>query len=198
MLALQILDKLSTLPLDLFYCTAIPRMLAYCPESYAFQAWSTARNGDYQLDNNAQLASMLSFKLTWMAGRADLDGPNPGRATSPAGSADSAMPCSPVCLPSHSLSRTPTKGEGGTSQSSSTSSLFLQGTQPESLPSLCLMREAMVAEHLKMTASLMVRVRQALMMEILTVASAQMIKALAAASQAVKKHQTMRVPSRAV
>ena len=37
-LALQILDKLPTLPLDLSYHTAICRMLAYCPESYAFQA----------------------------------------------------------------------------------------------------------------------------------------------------------------
>ena len=47
-LALQILDKLPTLPLDLSYHTAIPRMLAYCPESYAFQAWSAAGDGDYQ------------------------------------------------------------------------------------------------------------------------------------------------------
>ena len=37
-LALQILDKLPTLPLDLSYHTAILRMLAYWPESYAFQA----------------------------------------------------------------------------------------------------------------------------------------------------------------
>ena len=48
-LALQILEKLPTLPLDLSYCTAIPRMLAYCPESYDFQAWSTAGDGDYWL-----------------------------------------------------------------------------------------------------------------------------------------------------
>ena len=45
-LALQILDKLPTLPLDLSYHTAIPRMLAYCLESYAFQAWSTTGDRD--------------------------------------------------------------------------------------------------------------------------------------------------------
>ena len=76
-LALQILDKLPTLPLDLSYRAPIPRMLAYCPESYAFQAWSAAGDGDYLLDNNIQATSMLSLKLMCMAGRANLDGPNP-------------------------------------------------------------------------------------------------------------------------
>ena len=75
---------------------------------------------------------MLSFKLMWMAGGADLDGPNPGEVASPAGTASSATPRSPVCSPSCSHSRTPMKGEGGRSWSSSTSSLFSWGTQPES------------------------------------------------------------------
>ena len=35
-LALKIQEKLPTLPLDLSYHTAIPSMLAYCPDSYAF------------------------------------------------------------------------------------------------------------------------------------------------------------------
>ena len=131
-LALQILDKLPTLPLDLFYCTAIPRMLAYCPESYAFQAWSAMGDGDYLLDNNAWATSMLSLKLMCMAGGANLDGPCLSGAASPGGSAGSAMLCSPVPSPSHSCSRTLAKGGGGRSQSSSTSSLFSQGIQPES------------------------------------------------------------------
>ena len=75
---------------------------------------------------------MLSSKLVHTSGGADLDGPNPGGATSPTGSASSTKPCSPVCSPSHSHSRTPTKGEGGRSQSSSISSLFSWGTQQES------------------------------------------------------------------
>ena len=131
-LALQILDKLPTLPLDLSYHTAIPRMLAYCPESYTFQAWSAMGDRDYQLDNNAQAASVLSLKLMHMAGGADLEGPNPSEAASPAGSTGFATPCSPVCSPSCSHSRNPTKGEGGRSWSSSASSLFSRGTQPES------------------------------------------------------------------
>ena len=131
-LALKILEKLPTVPLDLSYHTAIPRMLAYCLESYAFQAWSTTGDGDYQLDNCTRVASVLSSKLVLVAGRADLDGPNPGRAASPTGSASSAMPCSPVCSPSHSCSQTPTKGEGRRSRSSSASSLFSWGTQKES------------------------------------------------------------------
>ena len=128
-LALQILDKLPTLPLDLSYHTAILRMLVYCLESYVLQAWSTTGDGDYQLDNNTQAASVLSLKLAQMAGGANLDGPNPSGAASLAGS---AVPYSPMCSPSHSHSRTPTKGEGGRSWSSSTSSLFSRGTQPES------------------------------------------------------------------
>ena len=67
-----------------------------------------------------------------MAGGADLDGPSPSGAASPAGSAISATPCSPVCLPSHSCTRTLMKGGEVRSQSSSASSLFSQGTQPES------------------------------------------------------------------
>ena len=89
-------------------------------------------DGDYLLDNNAKATSVLSLKLTHIAGGVDLDGPSPSKATSPAGSAGSVTPCSPVHSPFHSHSRTPTKGGGGRSQSSSPSSLFSWGTQPES------------------------------------------------------------------
>ena len=123
-LALQILDKLPTLPLDLSYSRAIPRMLTYCPESYAFQAWSVPGDRYYLLDNNAQATCLLS-----LTDQADLDDPSPSRATSPAGS---AMPYSPVHSQSCSCSSTPTKGGGGRSWSNSMSSLFSQGTQPES------------------------------------------------------------------
>ena len=36
-LALQVLDKLPTIPIDLSYHMPIPMMLAYGPESYAYQ-----------------------------------------------------------------------------------------------------------------------------------------------------------------
>ena len=131
-LALQILDKLPTLPLDLSYCTAIPRILAYCLESYAFQAYSATGDRDYLLDNNTWTTNLLSLKLAGMAGGTDLDDPSPSGAAPPAGSASSAMPSSPVHSPSCSCSRTPTKGGGGRFQSNSTSSLFSQGAQQES------------------------------------------------------------------
>ena len=35
-LTLQVLDKLPTIPIDLFYHTLIPKMLAYSPETYAY------------------------------------------------------------------------------------------------------------------------------------------------------------------
>ena len=56
----------------------------------------------------------------------------------------------------------------------------------------------MAAPYLKMTVSLMTRVRQVLMMETLTAAAAQMMKALAAASQTVEKHQMTKASSRMI
>ena len=106
-------------------------MLAYCPESYAFQAWSTVGDGDCQLNNSARVVSVLSSKLACMAGGANLDGPNLGGAASPASSASSATPCSPVYSPSHSHSRTSVKEEGGRSLFSSASSLFSWGIHQE-------------------------------------------------------------------
>ena len=48
-LALQVLKKLPTIPMDLSYCTLIPMMLAYGPESYAFQTWHEDGEGTYSL-----------------------------------------------------------------------------------------------------------------------------------------------------
>ena len=171
-------------------------MLAYCPESYAFQAWSTVGDGDYLLDNNTWATSVLSLKLGHMAGRVNLDGSSPSRATSLAGLAGSAMPCSPVHSPSRSHSRTPTKGGEGDLIPAPHLASFLGGlSQNPPLPPT-LMKAAVAAQHLKMTASPMVRLKQALMTEPLTVMVIQMMKALAVASMAVKKHQMMRAPSR--
>ena len=107
-------------------------MFAYGPESYDFQTWSTAGDGDYLLDNNA-----LAIKLVCMAGRAGLDDPSPSRAASPAssvGSTSSAMPFSPAHSPSRSCSRIPTcETEKERSHSSSASSTYSQETKPKSL-----------------------------------------------------------------
>ena len=110
-LALQILDKLPTLPLDLSYHTAIPRMLAYCLETYAFQAWSTTGDGDYLLDNKAQATSFLTQKLACMAGGANLDNRSPSRVTSLAASTGSAMLSSLGHSPSHYSYMTPVNGK---------------------------------------------------------------------------------------
>ena len=95
-LALQILDKLATLPLD--------------------------HRGRWGLPAGQQCPGHQHVKPQTCAY---------SRAASPAGSASSAVPCFPVHSLSHSRSRTPMKGGGARSQSSSASSLFSWGTQPE-------------------------------------------------------------------
>ena len=57
---------------DLSYCTGIPLMFAYGPESYDLQTWGTARDKEYLLDNN-----LLSHKLACMAGGASQMTPSP-------------------------------------------------------------------------------------------------------------------------
>ena len=91
-LALQTLDQLPAIPWDLSYHAGIPVMFAYGQESYDFQTWSSARDGEYLLDNDAWATSLLSHKLACMAGRAGPDDPSPIRAASPAGLAGSAPP----------------------------------------------------------------------------------------------------------
>ena len=61
-LAHQILDQLPAIPWDLSYCTGIPLMFAYGPESYNFQTWNAARDGDYLLDDDAWATNLLSHK----------------------------------------------------------------------------------------------------------------------------------------
>ena len=91
-LALQTLDQLPAIPWDLSYCTGIPLMFAYGPESYDFQTWSTARDREYLLDNDTWATNLLSCKLVCMTDGAGPDDPSPIRATSPAGLAGSATP----------------------------------------------------------------------------------------------------------
>ena len=156
-LASQILDKLPTLPLDLSYHTAISRMLACCPESYAFQAWSITGDRDYLLDYNIQATSLLTWKLAHVG---------------------SAMLGSP-------LQQMERKG-AGLDPTPHPASFLRRASQNPTLP-LTLKMAVVGAWCLKMAASLRERVRQAPMKEPLTVAAVQMVKALTAVGPAVKK-----------
>ena len=60
------------------------------------------------------------------------------------------------------------------------------------------MRAVVTAQHLKMTASLMVRVSQALMVEPQATVAVHMMEALVAVGPTVEGQQEMRVPSRSV
>ena len=51
---LHIVESLPTIPMDLCFCSVIPMLLAYCPESYSLQTWDPMVDGDYLLDTNAR------------------------------------------------------------------------------------------------------------------------------------------------
>ena len=76
-MALQTLDQLPAIPWDLNYHVGIPLMFANSPESYDFQTWSAARDGEYLLDNDTQATNLLSCKLARMADGAGPDDPSP-------------------------------------------------------------------------------------------------------------------------
>ena len=132
-LALQTLDQLPAISWDLSYHMGIPLTFAYSPESYDFQTWSTTRDGEYLLDNDAWATNLLSRKLVHMADGAGPDDPSPIRAASPASLASSVVFPSPAHSPSRSHSRTPIhETEKERSHSSSASSTHSQETKPES------------------------------------------------------------------
>ena len=58
-LALQVLDKLPTIPIDLTYHMSIPMMLAYGPESNAYQTWHKDGGGTSALSGDARASCML-------------------------------------------------------------------------------------------------------------------------------------------
>ena len=196
-LAWQILDKLPTIPLDLFYCTAIPKMLTYCIESYTFQTWSATGDGDYFLDDNALATSLLTQKLVCMAGGANLDD------RSPAGLllqlVQLVLPCSALQgahppIPTPGLQQTERKG-AGLDPTLHPASFLRRASQNPVLP-LTLLMAVVAAQHLKMAVSLKARVRQAPTLEPQTAAEVQMMKAPAAAGPAAEEQWKMRVFSR--
>ena len=132
-LALQTLDWLPTIPLDLSYHVGVPMMFTYGPELYELQSWSATGDANYLLDSHAQVTNLLSRKLVHMCDGVGPDDPSPSRAASPTGS---TVPNSLAHSPtrSHSCSRTPScKTKMERSRSSSVSSTHSQEDKPKSL-----------------------------------------------------------------
>ena len=193
-LALQSLDQLPAIPWDLSYNAGIPLMFAtYSPKSYDFQTWSTARDGDYLLDNDTQATDLLSSKLAHMAGRAGPDNSSPIRAASPTSLAGSAMPHSPAHSPSRSCSQTPNcKTKKERSCSSSMSSTRSHGPNPSLWLLQMVKMIMMVTQHPKRATSLRKKMRWTPMAEPQMTAKAQTAVALMGKVLAVAaKFQTL-------
>ena len=131
-LALQVLDKLP--PIDLTYHMQIPMMLAYGPESYAYQTWCEDRGVTSALSGEARASCLLMWQLKWLAHGRGIDDSSSDRSASPAHSACSAAPHSPRRSSSKSHSRSKSFSlqcwQSG-SQLSFTASIYSQVTQKE-------------------------------------------------------------------
>ena len=101
-LALWVLNKLPTIPIKLSYCTPIPMMLAYGPESYTFQIWHEDGEETYSLGKKARISHLLTRKLKWLTCGSRIDDSSLDRSASSAHSNSSAMPGSMGCSPSGS------------------------------------------------------------------------------------------------
>ena len=66
-LALQVLNKLPTIPIDLSYCMPIPMMMAYGPEPYACQTWHEDGGETSSLGKEARASCLLMRKLKWLS-----------------------------------------------------------------------------------------------------------------------------------
>ena len=95
-LALQVLEKLLTIPIDLTYCMPIPMMLAYAHKSYVYQTWCEDGEGTSALSGDARASHILSWRLEGLALGEGVDDNSPDRSASLAHSASSAVPCSPA------------------------------------------------------------------------------------------------------
>ena len=78
-LALKILNQLPTIPLDLSYHTPIPMMIAYMPESYAYETWCGDGQGTPTLGEEVKASHLLTKKLAQMVvGKNRRSTPMPG------------------------------------------------------------------------------------------------------------------------
>ena len=85
-------DKLPTIPIDLSFRMPIPMMLAYGPESYAYQTWCEDRGETSSLGKEVRASCLLIRKLKWLAHRGRIDDSSSERSASLAHSACSAEP----------------------------------------------------------------------------------------------------------
>ena len=134
-LALKILNQLPTIPLDLSYCTPIPMMITYAPESYANETWHEDCQGTSPLEEEAKASHLLTMKLTWMVDREEPEEHTHARPPLPSPSVGSAVPGTPERPPSRSpsLSRSTNKPcHRSLSQLSSSSS---DSSEPPQKPS---------------------------------------------------------------
>ena len=108
-LALQVLSKLPTIQIDLSYHMPIPMMLAYGPESYAYQTWCEDGGETSSLSGEARASHLLTWKPEWLACGGRIDDSSSDRSACPAHSACSTAPRSlrRSSSQSHSQSRSP-------------------------------------------------------------------------------------------
>ena len=107
--------------MELCFCSVIPMLLVYCPESYGLQTWDPAGTGDYLLDADAWASGTLSRKLPHIQDSTPVDSCSPNHTPSPTGSTWSLG--SGTCLPlgghiSCTCSETPTRTRDRSSSSS--------------------------------------------------------------------------------
>ena len=86
------LDKLPTVPIDLSYHRPIPMMLAYGPESYAYQTWCKDRGETSALSGEVRASCILTWKLKWLAHGKGVNDTSSNRSASLAHSTCSAVP----------------------------------------------------------------------------------------------------------
>ena len=72
-LALQVLNKLPIIPIDLTFSTEIPTVMGYCPESCIYQTWHTDQEGTSPLKEKFKASHVLSKKLKWTAHKGETD-----------------------------------------------------------------------------------------------------------------------------
>ena len=66
-MALQVLDKLLIIPIDLTSSTQIPMVMGYCPKSCIYQTWHADQGGTFPPKEKFKASHILSKKLKWAA-----------------------------------------------------------------------------------------------------------------------------------
>ena len=88
-LTLHVLGSLLTISMNLCFCSVIPMLLEYCPESYSLQTSDPKGDGGYLLDADAWVSGVLLRKLACIKGGSPVDSHSPHHVPSPAGSVGS-------------------------------------------------------------------------------------------------------------